>query len=789
MELKQYTGMAINALSGAQASARSFGHSFVGSEHLLMGLVKCGDKTSEALICAGVTEDAAAPYIDTVVGGGRNIFTDSFGNTQTVKRILELALYEAKSMGSDLIDTKHILLSIMRERDSMGARIIDTLCRDKSALKEAVLNDEPIPASDEAGQDRFDEPSSPEVVFAEAERPARRVRAPGERSSTPVLDAYSRDVTALAKAGKLDPVIGREREIARVLRTLCRRNKNNAVLIGEPGVGKSAIVEGIASRIADSEAPAALENARILSLDISAMIAGTKYRGEFEERLKAALDELAADPDTILFIDEIHTIVGAGAGEGSIDAANIMKPALARGEIRVIGATTVDEYRRYIEKDSALERRFSPILVEEPSPDEAVTILKGLRSRYEKHHGTVIEDGALTAAVELSVRYIADRQLPDKAIDLLDEACARVRLKQSEDKPSLRKQLEQAAESGDFALAERLRELEKSGAEKAEVPHVTYEDVAAAVSDRTGASIHPADDGAWLNDIEASLSERVFGQSEAIKRICALLRRSAAGLGDPIRPYASFILCGPSDTGKTTAIQRLAEAAFGGSVIRLTGNELSDDSSAVRLIGAPPGYKDAESGGVLTEFVRLHPVSVVHVSEAELCSPAVFALFSEILLSGRVSDGKGRNVSFRNCVIALTVDTDGSRSVGFERPGEAAEAARAARMLPASVVTAADAVIPFAPLGRDSLERIAESAFSSLAERARKRGIELTFTDEALGSIVEACGGSAARIQKLAAVGVEDAVSTALLNGEIRSGDKAVCGAEGGVYYVRKVGE
>ena len=439
MELSRYTENAINAMSGAQESARSFGHSFVGSEHLLMGIIKCGDNTAKTLVASGITEEAAAPYIDTVVGGGRNIFTDSFGNTQTVKRILELALYEAKSMNSELIDTKHILLSIMRERDSMGARIIDTLCNNKEELRSSLVSREP--------DDDEEIVDSPIVSRRDTEfvKPARSVKG---RSATPVLDAYSRDLTALAKDGKLDPVIGRETEIARVLQTLCRRTKNNPVLIGDPGVGKSAIVEGIANRIANGTVPDALFGSRILSLDIGAMIAGTKYRGEFEERLKAVIDELTSDESTILFIDEIHTIVGAGAGEGSIDAANIMKPALARGELRAIGATTVDEYRRYIEKDSALERRFTPILVSEPTPEQTRTILFGLRPGYETHHGIKISDDAIDAAVELSVRFIADRQLPDKAIDLMDEACARLRLNSAEKENvlSIRRRIEAAAE-------------------------------------------------------------------------------------------------------------------------------------------------------------------------------------------------------------------------------------------------------------------------------------------------------------------------------------------------------
>ena len=762
MEFDRYTESAIRALSGAQEAARSFGHSFVGSEHLLMGLIECGDRISSALISCGVTKENAAPYVDTVIGGGRNVFTDSFGNTLIVRRILELALYEAKSAGESLIDTAHILLSIMRERDSLGARIIDDLCTDRDKLRALILG---IP------DEKEDEEAPKETT---AERPARLPQRRASSGKTPVLDSFSRDLTALAREGKLDPVIGREGEIARVIQTLCRRTKNNPVLIGEPGVGKSAIAEGLAIKLAEGSAPAPLLDSRILSMDLGAMIAGTKYRGEFEERLKAALDELTENEDVILFIDELHTIVGAGAGEGSVDAANIMKPALARGELRVIGATTVDEYRTYIEKDAALERRFSPIFVAEPTVNQAKQILFGLRSRYEKHHGVRIEDTAIDAAVELSERFIADRNLPDKAIDLMDEACSRVRLRKTEElgAAGIRKRMESAAERGDYALAEKLREeLNNASEETGEMPSVTEEDIAAVITDRTGIDARAMRDPEWLRDVENRLEEAVFGQDKAIKQVASVLRRSAAGLNDSARPFASFILAGPKETGKKTLVGRLAEAAFNNSVIRLNG--------------APAGYKDSERGGELTEFARLHPISVIMVSNAESCSEKVFSLISEILLTGILRDGRGRTVSFRNCVIMLLVDTE-ERSMGFGRSSDSAVSAELSRKLPLSFISLADAVVPFEKLTDEALLKVAGKALDSLSERAKRRRIELEFTDNLVQAIADLSGGNAGNVSRLVSMYVEDAVSLALINGEIKPGDRALCGHEGGSYFVRK---
>ena len=725
MELSRYTANAVQALSGAQSAAKRFGHSFVGSEHLLMGIIECGDRTAKLLNDSGVTAEAAAPYIDTVVGSGRSIFTDSFGNTQTVKKILELSLYESKSKASPLVDTSHILISIMRERDSLGARIIDSLCFDTDALRSALENGTELePEADE----EFDQSLGLPERFG--------------RSMTPVLDDYTRDLTALARRGELDPVIGRDEEINRVLQTLCRRTKNNPVLIGDPGVGKTAVAEGIALKIIEGGVPRALSGARLLSLDLSAMIAGTKYRGEFEERLKTAIDELKDDPGIILFIDEIHNIVGAGAGEGSMDAANILKPALARGELRVIGATTVEEYRAHIEKDSALERRFTPIFISEPDAFRTKEILSGLKERYEKHHDVKLPRETVEAAVDLSVRFMADRRLPDKAIDLMDEACALVRIKAPNDA----------------------------------CPTVTPSDIETVVADRTGIDMKAVNGFGRFDDIEKRLSERVFGQDKAIQLVSVVLRRAASGLSEPDKPFSSFVFFGPSGSGRRTLAEALADEAFGGQILSVNGSELADEHSAVKLLGTPTGYADSEKGGVLTEFLKLHPFSVILIEGADMASSGALSVLADLLKSGVAADGRGRLASLRSSVIILTVDADArNRSVGFESSHGPAESisSEMGRKLPQSLTSSVDAVVAFERLSRPAVKRIVEKALSRLIERAAKKHITLSVSDEAAEKLTELCGSSASEAERLVAVYAENALSAAVLVGEIVSGDSA----------------
>lgn len=776
MENSRYTEDASAALFEAQKAAKELGHSFVGSEHLLLGVIRAGGDAARALTRRGVTFQAALPYVDTIVGGGRTRFTDSFGYTQSVKRILELSLYEAKSFGASLIDSRHILLSVMRERDCLGARIIDTLCSDNDGLKKELsgtskpTGKRPVQKTflyrEDSASDMRTEAESNSDAAAESGSYADKYQAVngvlkkhGEAShdtaahgDTPVLDAYTRSLSRLAALGRIDPVIGRDAEIARVMQTLCRRTKNNPVLIGDPGVGKSAIAEGLALRIFQGDVPAGLSGSRILSLDVAAMLAGTKYRGEFEERLHAAVEELISAPSVILFIDELHMIVGAGAGEGSIDAANILKPALARGELRVIGATTVDEYRRFIERDAALERRFSPILVSEPTEKQTIDILNGLRSRYEEYHNASFDDDAVRAAVELSVRYIADRQLPDKAIDLIDEAAARAKL------------------FSDEGSAVR----------------VTRADVAAVVSERTGIpNISP--DGtiqASLDGLEAKLN--VFGQAGAVESAVSGLKRSASGFGALQRPLCSMIFCGHGGVGKTTLANELGEKLFNSSIIRLNGGEFADESALNRLMGAPAGYKDSEKGGVLTEYVRLHPYSIVFIKDADEAGRDVLSALERILSDGIAEDGRGRTISFRNCVIIMSVQLSNERRLGFGADDpQTQQLKELRRTLSPSITENADAIIVFNDLGDDTLIKIAENELQKLSERLSEKGANVFFERSVAEHIVKKAQGRAAVIRDAVWSDTAYFIRTAMNNGILPQNTPSSCGFDND-YYLGK---
>lgn len=815
MEFSKYTENAINALSLAQQAAAELSQSFVGSEHLLLGILRCSDETSSVLKRHGIKEECILPYIDSPAGAMRNRFIDSYGNTQSVKRILELALYEAKSLDKELIGTEHLLLSIMRERDCMGARLIDTLCKNKQSLRDALLNgefglDDDSPVSERSENEGNDIGDSPLwfscTVSAEKNNtvdvPKHHERTSKDASraetDTPVLNSFCRDLTDLALNNKLDPVIGRENEIDRVILTLCRRIKNNPVLIGEPGVGKSAVAEGLAQRIADGRVPQMISGFRVLSLDLGAMIAGTKYRGEFEERLNAAVEELIDDKRTILFIDEIHTIVGAGAGEGSIDAANILKPSLARGEFRVIGATTIDEYRRYIEKDAALERRFSPILVSEPDADQARRILQGLKRKYEQHHNAVISDEAIEAAVELSIKYMADRRLPDKAIDLIDEAAAFVLLKDdpgdstSHDNNSLtqlRQLIEKAASEGDFELAESLREesiAQNSIDNKGYVKTVTADDVENVVANRTGLNIRSMRSG--LKNLETILNNSVYGQERAVADVAAVMHRSAAGLGYPEKPFGVLCFFGPDGCGKETLAVRLAEEFFNGSVVRLNGLEYADQGAAYKLIGAPSGYLDSEKGGALTEHVKLHPFSVIICKNCRSFSEDCLSILSRIASEGLIEDGRGRQVSFRSCVLVYLAESEEQKKLGFgaakNDPGDRNSDLRG--RIPDSLILSLDDSVHFNRLETSSLERIAFNELSKLAERAGRRGIIIEFADDLAAAVAHNCDNTAANIKKIISNGPEEALSLALLTGRVSHGDTAFCGYKNEEYFVER---
>ena len=662
----RFTEGARRAMVLAQECAKKLNHNYVGSEHLLAGLLCERDgAAAKALMRFGVTESDVMNAVSLIPNASVRQFTDSFGYTPSTKKILEMSLYEAKELKNSYIGTEHILLAIINERGCAAARVLSELGVDLNMLRKAVV----------------------QSTSGELKTPAFNERKTGE-SETSTLDMYSKDITRLAELGELDPVIGRQNEIQRIVQILSRRTKNNPVLIGDPGVGKSAIIEGLAQRIISGDIPELLSGKRLVSLDLGAMLAGTKYRGEFEERIKSVINELNETKNTILFIDELHTIVGAGASEGSVDASNILKPALARGEIQVIGATTPDEYRRYIEKDAALERRFQPVTVGEPTKEQAVQILLGLRDRYEAHHNARITDEAINAAVELSSRYIPDRFLPDKAIDLMDEAASRVRLREY-DTPSDMKQMEarlqsllkekeEAVNNQNYERAAALRDEEqhlRAGIDRRRNDWessrddsrctVCEDDIAQVVNSWTGIPVKQLtqDESEKLLGLEALLHERVVGQDEAVSAVSRAIRRARAGLKDPQRPIGSYLFLGPTGVGKTELSRALAEAMFSdeNAMIRLDMSEYMEPHSVAKLIGSPPGYVGYDGGGQLTERVRRKPYCVILFDEIEKAHADVFNILLQVLEDGRLTDSKGRTVDFRNTIIIMTSNLGASK--------------------------------------------------------------------------------------------------------------------------------
>jgi len=649
----RFTEKAQKALIYAQEEARALGHNYVGTEHMLLGLLREEDGiAAKVLKNMGADIDSVREEVVNLVGKGNFNFNEGFGYTPRTKRVMELSFYEARNLGHNYIGTEHLLLGLLREGEGVAARVLMDLGIDLQRARDEVI------------KMLKEEGSSPQ-------------KGQAKNTNTPNLDQFGRDLTELAREGKLDHVIGREKEIERVIQILSRRTKNNPVLIGDPGVGKTAIAEGLAQKIAEGDVPELLKNKRIVALDLPAMVAGTKYRGEFEERLKNVLAEVKKAGDVILFIDELHTVIGAGAAEGAIDASNILKPALARGELQAIGATTLDEYRKHVEGDPALERRFQPVIVGEPSREDTIQILKGLRDTYEAFHRVRITDDALEAAVDLSMRYITDRFLPDKAIDLIDEAAARVKLrtvtppddiKELEDKlEDIRKEKEEAVANQDYEKAAKLRDDEQKLKEEIEKLKenwnstasnssavVTAEDIAQIVSSWSGVPVKQlteAESERLLN-LEKILHQRVIGQDEAVEAVAKAIRRARAGLKDPKRPIGSFIFLGPTGVGKTELARALAEAMFGdeNAMVRIDMSEYMEKYSVSRLIGSPPGYVGYEEGGQLTEHVRRKPYTVVLFDEIEKAHPDVFNILLQILEDGRLTDGKGRTVDFRNTV-------------------------------------------------------------------------------------------------------------------------------------------
>ncbi|MDI6823615.1 MAG: ATP-dependent Clp protease ATP-binding subunit [Bacillota bacterium] len=811
----RFTERAQRVIVLAQEEARRLNHDFVGTEHLLLGLIREGQGiAAKALISLGVDLERVRQEVEKMIPRGQGAPQGDIGFTPRAKKVvLELAAEEARMLGHNYIGTEHILLGLLREGEGVAARVLDNLGADLDRVRSQVIHllGGPMPA-------------------APPGKPAGR-----QRSTTPTLDTYGRDLTALAREGKLDPVIGREQEIERVIQILSRRTKNNPVLIGEPGVGKTAIVEGLAQRIVEAKVPEILRDRRVVTLDLAAMVAGSKYRGEFEERLKKVMEEIRQAGNIILFVDEMHTIIGAGAAEGAIDASNILKPALARGELQCVGATTLDEYRKHVEKDPALERRFQPIMVNEPTPDEALAILRGLRDRYEAHHRVEITDGALEAAVRLSDRYVADRFLPDKAIDVMDEAASRVRLRSFVAPPDLKaleqrleelkKEKEAAIQCQEFEKAARLRdqeqklradlerqqkewEKEKSSAKAT----VTDEDIAQVVSAWTGIPVSKmkVEEQERLLHLEEELHRRVIGQDEAVQAVARAIRRARAGLKDPKRPIGSFIFLGPTGVGKTELARALAEALFGDedAMVHLDMSEYMERHTVSRLVGAPPGYVGYEEGGQLTEAVRRRPYSVILLDEIEKAHPEVFNILLQVLEDGRLTEAKGRTVDFRNTVVIMTSNAGshylrGQTAVGFRAAHDEQRTYQdlkdrvmeeVKRTFRPEFLNRIDEIIVFHPLTEDHLKKIVELMLRRVSGRLKENGLELEFTEGAKEVLIREGSDlmfGARPLRRTIQRMVEDRLADLMLEGRFAYGDTVVvdAGPDGRTLTFRKKGE
>src|SRR5512135_2601674 len=753
-EANNFTPRAQQVLALARKEADRFNHNFVGTEHLLLGLIKLGQGVAvNVLQKLGLDLETVRLEVEKQVGTGPD--QKMMGNipyTPRVKKVLALAQKEAKALNHSYVGTEHILLGLLREGDGVAARVLKNLDVDIEQTRQEILKElDPNFAAQE-------EASGPEP----SEKPAAEKK--GE-IKTPALKAFGRDLTDIARKGEMDPVIGRKSEIERVIQILCRRTKNNPVLLGEAGVGKTAIVEGLAQEIAAGNVPELLRDRRVITLDLALMVAGTKYRGQFEERIKAVMDEIRRAKNIILFIDELHTIVGAGSAEGTMDASNIIKPALSRGELQCIGATTLNEYRKYIEKDAALERRFQAVKVEAPSIEEAILILKGLRPKYEEHHKAEFSDKAIEASVKLSDRYITDRYLPDKAIDLMDEAGSRARIGTMTRPPEvktlegeieeIKTQKEKAIKNQDFEGAASMRDKEKHAKEKLENVlkewrtsreekrvKVDEEDILQVVSKWTGIPLQRMEQGEMqrLLQVETEMDKVVIGQREAVSALCKALRRSRADLKDPRRPIGTFALLGPTGVGKTLLAKTLAEQLFGDAkaLIQLDMSEYMERHNASRMIGAPPGYVGYEEGGQLTEHVRRRPYAVILFDEIEKAHPEVFNILLQIMDDGRLTDGQGRTVDFRNTVIIMTSNI-GSEYLAapalrdpqdFERVRQQVMNALQGHFRP-EFLNRVDDVIIFNPLGKEQLSKIVELRLEDLRRLLAERKISLELTDSA----------------------------------------------------------
>ncbi len=811
---ERFTEKAIKVIMLAQEEARRLGHNFVGTEQILLGLIGEGTGVAaKVLKSLGVNLKDSRIEVEKIIGRGSGFVAVEIPFTPRAKRVLELSLEEARQLGHNYIGTEHLLLGLIREGEGVAARVLENLGIDLTKVRTQVIR-----------------------MLGETAEVGSGSGGTGKSNvKTATLDEFGTNLTKLASESKLDPVVGRHEEIDRVVQILGRRTKNNPVLIGEPGVGKTAIAEGLAQRIQQGEIPDILEEKRVLTLDIGLLVAGTKYRGEFEERLKKIMEEIKSAGNVILVIDEVHTLIGAGAAEGAIDAANILKPALARGELQCIGATTLDEYRKHIERDAALERRFQPVMVGEPSIDDTIEILRGLRERYEQHHRLKITDEALEAAAHLGDRYISDRFLPDKAIDLIDEAGSRVRLINSKLPPEakqidkelreIQKQKEEAVRDQNFDQASQLREKEielssqikkllenkkdnqedkvksEESSEKSvivENPEVSEEDVAHIVASWTGVPVQKLTEteSVKLLNMEDTLHKRLIGQDEAVKAVSRAIRRARVGLKNPNRPIASFIFSGPTGVGKTELTKALASYFFGSeeAMIRLDMSEFMERHTVSKLIGSPPGYVGFNEGGQLTEAVRRRPYTVVLFDEVEKAHPDVFNLLLQLLEEGRLTDSKGRTVDFKNTLLIMTsnigskVIEKGGGGLGFEFSGESIEDSQYNRIkslvneelkqyFRPEFLNRLDEIIVFRQLTKTEVKDIAEIMLREVFSRLNDKGIKLTVTDAFKERLVEEGYNpsyGARPLRRAVMRLLEDSLAEEVLSGRIKDGDIAI---------------
>ena len=795
----RFTKKAQKVLRDAGKVAQELGHNYVGTEHLLVALIRNPGVASEVLKANGVEEQKILDLIDESISAQSSVLVADEGEfTPRTQKVLEIAQEEASRMGIADAGTEHLLIALLKESDCIAVRLLNT-----KGINVQKLYVEALTAS---GQD---------MNTAKNEYMKQKNRK--NKSTTPILDQYSRDLTALAREGKLDPVIGREREIERIVQILSRRTKNNPCLIGEPGVGKTAVVEGLARKIIEEDIPEILHNKRVLTLDLAGMVAGSKYRGEFEERIKRSLKEVMQSGNILLFIDEIHTIIGAGGAEGAIDAANILKPSLARGELQLIGATTREEYRKYIEKDAALERRFQSVVVEEPTEEEAIEILRGLAPRYEEHHHVKLTDGAVTGAVRLAARYVNDRFLPDKAIDAIDEACARAGLKRymispelrglEEEQVQLEKEKEQAIRSKDYTHAGEVKRRQEQLEHKidkirkeqekhrgAKELQVTENEIAAVIADWTKIPVQKLQEEEMerLRHLEEILHERVVGQEEAVSAVSKAVRRGRVGLKDPRRPIGSFLFLGPTGVGKTEPSKALAEAVFGkeNDIIRVDMSEYMEKHSVSKMIGSPPGYVGYEDGGQLSEKVRRHPYSVILFDEIEKAHADVFNILLQILEDGHVTDAQGRKVSFKNTIIIMTSNAGAQRIIEPRHLGfgvqEDAEAdyhkmkdgvmEEVKKIFKPEFINRIDEILVFHTLTKENIEQIVRIMLNTLNKRTTAQmNLTMEVTEEAVAHLAESGfdkNYGARPVRRAIQTQLEDALADALLDGTIAAGDK-----------------